>query len=116
VTTNCIVTTKKLILDNSLNSSKLSIVAAKIVRIMSQYTINASDSHTVLHPLWSIDDKLIQTKVQSTKYTYTDIIVTYEIVPITLGFFNALETQLVLSRYHCYRAARVGWGVGESPL
>jgi hypothetical protein len=47
------VTTKKLILDNFLNSSKLSIVAAKIVRIMSPYTSNASDSHTVLHPLWT---------------------------------------------------------------
>jgi hypothetical protein len=41
------VTTKKLILDHFLNSSKLSIVAAK----MSPYTSNASDSHTVLHPL-----------------------------------------------------------------
>jgi hypothetical protein len=48
------VTTKKLILDNFLKSSKLSIVAAKIVRIMSPYTSNASDSHTVLHPLWVV--------------------------------------------------------------
>jgi hypothetical protein len=45
------VTTKKLILDNFLNSSKLSILAAKIVWIMSPYTSNASDSHTVLHHL-----------------------------------------------------------------
>jgi hypothetical protein len=44
------VTTKKLILDNFLKSSKLSIVAAKIVRIKSPYTSNASDSHTAL---WS---------------------------------------------------------------
>jgi hypothetical protein len=37
-----------------LNSSKLSIVAAKLAKIawiMSPYTSNASDSHTVLHPL-----------------------------------------------------------------
>jgi hypothetical protein len=34
-----------------LNSSKLSIVAAKIVQVMSPYTSNASDSQTVLHPL-----------------------------------------------------------------
>jgi hypothetical protein len=44
-------TTKNLILDKFLNSSKLSIAAAKMVRIMSLYRSNASDSHTVLHPL-----------------------------------------------------------------
>jgi hypothetical protein len=49
------VTTKKLISDNFLKSSKLSIVAAKIVRIVSPYTSNASDSHTVIHTLWPRD-------------------------------------------------------------
>jgi hypothetical protein len=39
-----------------LNSSKLSIVAAKSVQVMSPYTSNASDSHTVLHTLWSVHD------------------------------------------------------------
>jgi hypothetical protein len=42
------VTTKKLILDIFLNSSKLS---AKSVQVISPYTSNALDSHTVLHTL-----------------------------------------------------------------
>jgi hypothetical protein len=36
-----------------LNSFKLSIVAAKSVQVMSPYTSNASNSHTVLHTLWT---------------------------------------------------------------
>jgi hypothetical protein len=53
-------TTKKQILNNFLKSSKLSIVAAKIIRIMSPYTSNALDSHTVLHTLWACPHRLLK--------------------------------------------------------
>jgi hypothetical protein len=43
---------KKVDFRHFLNSSKLSIVAAKSVQVISPYTSNASDIHTVLHTLW----------------------------------------------------------------
>jgi hypothetical protein len=58
---------KKADFRNFLNSSNLS---AKSVQVISPYTSNASESHTVLHTLWFREGKACYTNFKEARYIF----------------------------------------------
>jgi hypothetical protein len=74
-----------------LNSSKLSIVAAKSVQVMSPYTSNASDSHIVLHTLWATYEEPFSSSTGAPDILSCGLNVPNEVFDIEFHFFSSSE-------------------------